>query len=94
MEDPTRFDSLRIDMQTGIGVNPGTDPLCRLRVSDDGGQKFKFTRLASAGKVGETARRVKFKRLGSTKRNTGLDRMFELSSSDVFGVSLVGAVVE
>lgn len=94
MEDPTRFDSLRIDMQTGIGVLPGGNPLLRLRVSDDGGYNYKFTSFMPAGKTGETARRVKFRRLGSTKRNTGLDRMFELSSSDVFGVCLIGAVVE
>jgi hypothetical protein len=93
-DDPTRFDSLRIDMQTGLGVNPGTNPQCLLRWSDDGGSHFPGARYASAGKVGETALRVQFKRLGSTKRNAGLDRMFELSSSDVFGVGLVGAEMQ
>ncbi len=93
-DDPTRFDSLRIDMQTGLGVPAGTNPQCVLRVSDDGGSNYKFTRFASAGKTGQTAKRVMFRRLGSTKRNTGLDRMFELSSSDVFGVGLLGAEMQ
>lgn len=93
-ENPTRFDSLRIDMQTGVDVPSGTNPQCVLRWSDDGGRRWPVTRFAAAGKTGETARRIKFKRLGSTKRNTGLDRTFELSSSDVFGVGLVGAELE
>lgn len=93
-DDPTRFDALRIDMQTGLNVPAGTNPQCVLRWSDDGGSRYKATMYESAGKTGETARRVKFRRLGSTKRNAGLDRMFELSSSDVFGVCLVGAEME
>jgi hypothetical protein len=94
VEDPARFDSLRIDMQTGIGVTPGTNPQVQLRWSDDAGATWPVTRLAAAGQTGQTALRVKFKRLGSTKRNAGLDRTFELSSSDVFGVGLVGAELE
>lgn len=93
-EEPTRFDSLRIDMQTGIDVPAGTNPQCVLRWSDDDGRKWPVTRFESAGKTGETALRVKFNRLGSTKRATGLDRRFELSSSDVFGVALIGAELE
>lgn len=93
-DDPTSFDALRIDMQTGLGVPIGTNPQCRLRWSDDGGSTYRATRLAAVGKTGETTRRVKFRRLGSTKSHLGLDRMFELSSSDVFGVGLLGAELE
>ena len=50
--------------------------------------------FASAGAAGQTALRVMFRRLGSTRRNSGLDRMFELSSTDQFQVGLIGAVVE
>ena len=94
MEDPTRFDSLRIDMQTGIGVPAGTNPMCLFRISDDGGYNYRQTRFKPVGKTGETTRRVKFRRLGSTKRAKGLDRMFELSSTDVFDVCLIGAELE
>jgi len=93
-DDPTRFDSLRIDMQTGMGVVNGTNPQMVLTWSDTAGLTFGPTRYAAAGKVGEVARRVKFNRLGSTRRNSGLDRTFYLSSSDVFGVALVGAELE
>lgn len=93
-DDPTRFDSLRVDMVTGLVVPAGTNPQVVLRWSDDGGSVWRGSRIGAAGKTGETARRVKFNRLGSTKRNAGLDRTFELSSSDVFGVGLVGVELE
>jgi hypothetical protein len=32
-----------------------------------------------------------FRRLGQTRRNSGLDRIFELSSTDVFPASIIGA---
>lgn len=92
--NPTRFNSLTIDMQTGIGVQDAENPLCVLRWSDDGGHNWSNERFMAVGKVGETARRVIFKRLGSTRRNSGLDRIFELSSTDFFDVALMGADIE
>lgn len=89
--DPMRFNSLQIDMQTGIGVPDGTTPQCMLRWSDDGGHKWSNPRIGSIGKPGETGIRVKFNRLGSTRRNSGLDRIFELSSSDQNSVAIIGA---
>jgi hypothetical protein len=95
VEEPTRFNSLRIDMQTGIGLpSPGEDPVCVLRWSDDGGHNWSNEKYAHAGKVGETARRVIFRRMGSTRRNSGLDRIYELSSTDQFPVALIGAELE
>lgn len=93
-EDPISFKSLRIDMQTGLQVPDGTNPQCMLRFSDDGGHNFSNERKAAVGPPGATAQRVKFNRLGATRRNSGLDRIFELSSSDVFGVALIGAELE
>lgn len=93
-KQPQRFASLQIDMQTGIGVPDGTDPLVVLKWSDDGGRNWSKEFFAHAGKSGETARRVKFNRLGSTRRNSGLDRIFELSSSDNFLARLIGAELE
>lgn len=86
----TRFNSLQIDMDTGLGVPDGTSPHVMLRWTDDG-VTFSDYRIGSAGKTGETSVRVKFNRLGSTKRNSGLDRTFELSSTDPFTVALIGA---
>jgi len=66
-----------------------------LRWSDDGGHNFTGNQVfKAAGQTGQTALRVKFNRLGSTKRNGGLDRIFELSSSDPFKVAIMGAAVE
>lgn len=88
---PTTFSSLQIDMQTGINVPQGTNPQVVLRWSDDGGHNWSDERIQSAGKSGETALRVIFKRLGSTRLNSGLDRIFELSGTDVMPVALIGA---
>lgn len=89
--DPIRFTALQIDMQTGIGVPSGTNPQCMLRWTDDGGHNWSTELFAAVGQTGQTARRVRFTRLGSTKRNQGLDRLFELSSTDAFDVALIGA---
>lgn len=94
-EQPVRFNSLRIDMQTGIGLAPATaDPVCVLRYSDDGGHQWSSEKFAEVGETGETARRVMFRRLGATRRNSGLDRIFELSGTDPFPVAIIGAELE
>lgn len=91
---PVRFSQLQIDMQTGIGVPDGTRPQVVLRWSDDGGHVWSAERYAAAGESGQTARRVMFRRMGSAKRNSGLDRIFELSSTDQFPVAIIGAELE
>ena len=91
MEAPTRFSSLRIDMETGDGVPFGGNPQVALEWSDDGGHSWTAPIMAAAGQLGQTALRVMFRRLGATRRNTGLDRTFRLYSSDPFKVALIGA---
>lgn len=91
---PVRFNFLAIDMETGMQVNPSANPQIMLRWSDDGGHNWSSVQsFLSVGKTGQTAQRIKFNRLGSTKRNGGLDRIFELSSTDAFKVSIMGASV-
>lgn len=91
--EPVRFNFLQIDMETGMQVGV-TNPQIMLRWSDDGGHNWSGEILQQiAGNIGETARRVKFNRLGSTKKNGGLDRIFELSSTDPFKVAIMGAMV-
>jgi len=95
VEAPQRFNALRIDMQTGIGLpTPDENPLCVLRWSDDGGHIWSNEKFLPVGKIGETARRVIARRMGSTRRNSGLDRIYELSSTDQFPVALIGAELE
>ena len=89
--DPIRFNALQIDMQTGLGVPAGTLPSLSLSWSDDGGHTWSTPRIQPAAAIGATAQRVKFNRLGSTRRNHGLDRIFKLESSDQFGMALIGA---
>ncbi len=91
---PTRFSSLQIDMQTGVDVPDGSNPQVMLEWSDDGGFNWSSQRFMAAGRTGETSRRVKFNRLGSTRRNSGLDRIFRLSSTDLFPVALIGAELD
>ncbi len=93
-EMTTRMSSLRIDMETGSGVNNGDDPQMMLRWSDDGGHTWSDFRILAAGKLGETAKYVRANRLGGTRRFARSDRIFELSSADVFKVAIVGAELE
>jgi hypothetical protein len=91
IEHPVSFHKLRIDMQTGIAIDPNTNPQLVLRWSDDGGHVWSSEKFEAAGKAGQTAHRVMYRRLGGTRRNSGLDRIFEISSTDPFPVAIVGA---
>jgi len=88
---PQRFSQLSIDMETGITVAPDANPQMVLRSSDDGAHTWSTEHFVSAGKAGQTAARVQFNRLGSTRRNSGLDRIFELSTTDPFRVAIINA---
>ncbi len=92
-EQPVRFSRLRVDMQTGVGVVTGA-PQANLRWSDDGAHTWSPTMTASVGPTGATAQRVMFTAMGATKRTSGLDRVFELSSTDQFPVAIIGADLE
>ena len=65
-----------------------------LRWSDYGGNTWSSQRQSPAYRVGQTAARVKFNRLGSTRRNSGLDRLFELSGAQNFRARIIGAELE
>ena len=88
---PMRFPALVISLETGSQVPDGTNPQIQLRFSDDGGHTWSSTIFEPAGKTGQTAFQVKFRRLGSTRVGQGLDRILELSSTDAFKVALIGA---
>ena len=97
---PQRYSCLTIEMETGVDVpaNPAppvTDnPQVILRWSDDGGHNWSSEKFMSVGALGQTSKRVLFYRLGSTRRATGLDRIFELSWVDQFKVAITGAFVD
>ncbi len=78
-------------METGITVPDGDTPLCMLDWSDDGANTWSNERFYKLGNIGQTSKRVYFKRLGSTKRTTGLDRIFRFSTLANCRIAIMGA---
>jgi hypothetical protein len=95
-EATVRFDSLRVDMQTGVAVVG--NPTASLRWSDDAGNSWSGPMVEGVGVEGATATRVMFRRMGSTRQESGLDRVLELSAtntvSDAFPAVLIGAELD
>lgn len=89
-----RYSSLVIALQTGEDIPNGTLPHVMLRWSDDGGATWSDQRIVAVGALGQTTQKVKFNRLGMTRRFGGSDRIFELSSTDAFAVAIVAAEVD
>jgi hypothetical protein len=84
------YESLQVDMETGLGDTSGSDPQLMLRYSDDGGHTWSTVKTRSVGKAGEYGKRVKFGPTGS-----GRNRVWEISMTDdakwaVFGAYLRG----
>lgn len=73
---------------------PSSNPLMTLRWSNDGGHNWSNDMIAKVGAIGNTAGCVNFRRLGSTSQSKGLDRVFELSSSDNCPVALIAAELD
>lgn len=91
-EQPMRFGSLELVCQTGI---QNTNPTMTLDWSDDGGHNFAPAVTASMGALGATAQRIKFNRLGQTRKNSGLDRIFRFQvSSAAFQHAYTSAELE
>lgn len=65
------------------------DPQIMLRSSDDGGLSWGSEKWRSPGKIGETKHRVKWDCLGSSR-----DRIYEVSATDPFKVSLLGFFID
>lgn len=78
--DYLRYDELRLDMETGVGlVDPvqGVDPKIMMRYSNDGGKTWQTERLGATGKLGKYKTPVRWARLGTSR-----DRVFEISTTD------------
>lgn len=88
-----RFSWLAVDMETGAMAD-GVRPQVILRWSDDGGHTWSDGHIAPVGGRGDTAFTVKYNRLGMTRRFSGSDRIFELSSTDPFKIAINDAEVE
>ena len=70
-------------------VVQGTDPQVMLRWSDDGGHTWSNEHWKSMGKIGETGRRVLWRRLGMTMKLR--DRVYEISGTDPVKIAIMGA---
>jgi hypothetical protein len=82
------YESLQVDMETGLGDGSGSDPQLMLRYSNDGGHTWSTSKTKSVGMAGEYGKRVKFGPAGS-----GRNRVWEISMTDdakwaVFGAYL------
>ncbi len=85
------YNSIQFDMQPGVGLTTGqgSDPLARLRISDDGGRTWGKPYFCSIGKIGDYQARVKYYRLGNAR-----DRVWELMVSDPVFAVVLGATVD
>lgn len=73
--------------ETSVSVN-GV-PLVNLRWSDDGGHTWSNYHAQSMGSVGQTGKRVIWRRLGMTQKLR--DRVYEVSASDPVKIAIMGA---
>ena len=67
----------------------GSDPQVMLRWSDDGGHTWSNEHWRSMGKIGQTGRRVLWRRLGLTMKLR--DRVYEVSGTDPVKIAIMGA---
>jgi hypothetical protein len=85
---------LQVDMETGVGLDgvvegtSGFDPQVILQWSDDGGKTWSNEHTASAGRIGERRRRVRWRRLGRSRA-----RVYRVTIVEPVRVALVGASV-
>lgn len=70
----------------------GTDPQVMLRWSDDGGHTWSNEHWRSMGKIGQTGRRVIWRRLGMTMKLR--DRVYEISGTDPVKIAIMGAELQ
>lgn len=82
--------SFQLDMEVGVGITTGQgeNPQVVLQWSDDGGHRWSNEHWASAGAVGETRKRVLWRRLGVTR-----DRVYRVTITDPVKVALIGAEI-
>lgn len=80
------YNNVLIDMETGVGIEDGSDPKVMLRWSNDGGHTWSNQRFTSMGAIGQTKSRVQFHRCGS-----GCNRVWELTITDPVKVAIMGA---
>lgn len=86
-----RHARLHLDMQTGAvpGTGAGSNPVMVLRFSDNGGQTWSNEKLANAGSVGQYAKRVIWRQLGSAR-----DRVYEISTDEPIPIAFIDCYLD
>lgn len=82
------YEALIINMETGVGLatGQGSDPLVRLRYSNDGGHTWSNVKTRSIGAVGQYGKQVRF---GPTGK--GRNRVWEVVITDPVKRAIYGA---
>lgn len=83
-----RFE-LAITAGQGTTLGQGSNPLCTLHISDDGGNTFRARPVRELGKMGEYRRRVSWWGLGSSR-----ERVYRLEFSDPVSMMLLDAQLD
>ncbi len=85
------YSRFQLDMETGIGLasGQGTNPLMRLRWSNDGGYNWSSFLLRSAGRRGNYGARVIWYNLGQSR-----NRVWEISTSEPVPIRILGAWID
>lgn len=81
--------SFRLDMETGVGLEDGSDPQVMMQYSDDGGHQWSNEKWASAGKIGERKLRVMWSRLGMAR-----DRVYRVKITDPVPRTLISSFLD
>lgn len=91
MQRQVFYQSLQVDMETGVGVatGQGSEPALMLRYSNDGGHTWSPERMGIVGGTGQYGARARFNRLGA-----GRNRVWEISMTDPVKFAVFGAVVD
>lgn len=81
----------RLDVESGVGLTSGqgSDPLVQLSWSDEDGVKFNNPKSRSIGKIGETKRRMFWRRLGIAR-----SRIYKFRNTDPVKFVVLGAYVD
>lgn len=87
------FSFFQIDMQTGVGINSGSDesvnPQAALDWSDDGGHTWSNEIYANIGTLGDYSARVVFRRLGRARQ-----RVFRLTTDANVKIYMIAAHIQ
>ena len=78
----------RLDVESGVGLTDGSDPIVRLSWSNDDGVKFNNPKSRSLGKIGKTRTRVFWRRLGLSR-----SRIYKFRCTDPVKFVVLGAYV-